>query len=182
MEPEAQTGMGSRSGFCPECGAEERGFFCRQCGTLLRGEEMVLCPRCHHVVPKGEFCNQCGQGLGSIALSLRQLALAGDEFWVAGGSSVPAAASPGRVELSSLQPDDSVALAEGELPEWLQELPAKSAPAEVQAHIYPSLRPIEEDSQPTSRGRFLTAVILLLGLMLLSLVFLVIFLLLGGGG
>jgi len=181
MEPEAQTGMGSRSGFCPECGAEERGFFCRQCGTLLRGEEMVLCPRCHHVVPKGEFCNQCGQGLGS-ALSLRQLALAGDEFWVTAAASGPTAASPGRAELSSLQPDDSVALAEGEVPDWLQELPAKSAPAEVQAHIYPSLRPIEEESQPVARGRFLTAVILLLGLLLLSLVFLVVYLLVSGAG
>jgi hypothetical protein len=179
MDPETEP---SSSGFCPECGAEERGFFCRQCGTLLRGEEMVLCPRCHHVVPKGEFCNQCGQGLGSIALSLRQLSLAGDEFWVSGAASVPAAAAPGQAELSSLQPDDSVILADGELPDWLQELPAKSAPAEVQAHIYPSLQPIEEESQPQPRGRFLTAVILLLGLLLLSLVFLVIYLLVGGAG
>jgi hypothetical protein len=182
MEPEADPGMGSGSGFCPECGAEERGFFCRQCGTLLHGEEMVLCPRCHHVVPKGEFCNQCGQGLGSIAISLRQLALAGDEFWVTGAPPVPAAAAPGQAEVSSRQPNDSVVLADGELPDWLQELPAKSAPAEVQAHIYPSLQPIEQEGQPVARGRFLTAVILLLGLMLLSLVVLVAYLLLGGGG
>jgi len=72
MDPEVQAEEGEESRFCPECGAEESGYFCRTCGTLLRGEEMVLCPRCHHVVPDGDFCNLCGQTLGGIALNLRQ--------------------------------------------------------------------------------------------------------------
>lgn len=182
MEQEAGAGVGSAGSFCPECGSEERGYFCRNCGALLRGEQMVLCPRCHQVVPGGEFCNQCGQTLGGIALNLRQLALAGEEFWVTAAALFPSMSPPDSAELSSLQPDPSVVLADAELPDWLRELPTSSAPAEVQAHVYPSLRPIEEQRAPASRGRFLTLVILLLGLLLLSLVLGVVVLLLRGGG
>ncbi len=181
MEPEAQVEKSPDGRFCPECGAEESGFFCRSCGALLRGDEMVLCPRCHQVVPGGEFCNQCGQNLGGIALSLRQLALAGDEFWVTAQAPVPPEAPPDNAESGLLEPDESVVLADADLPDWLRELPIDSAPSEVQAHIYPSLSPIEGESRPARRGRFFILTIVLLVLMLLSLVFVVVILLLGGG-
>ncbi|MEJ2212235.1 MAG: hypothetical protein P8129_24865, partial [Anaerolineae bacterium] len=80
MEPEAEFETDEEIMFCPECGAEESGYFCRSCGTLLRGEDRILCPRCHEVVPNGDYCNQCGQTLTGFALHLRQLALAGDDF------------------------------------------------------------------------------------------------------
>jgi hypothetical protein len=181
MEPGAQAEMNGQGHFCPECGAEESGYFCRNCGALLRGEDLVLCPRCHQIVPGGEFCNQCGQTLSGIALNLRQLALAGDDFWVAATTSAPPSIAANDLESNLLAPDESVVLADAELPEWLQELPADSAPSEVQAHVYPSLRPIEETKRPAPRGRFVTLAFLLLGLLLLSLVLAVgVFLLRGG--
>jgi hypothetical protein len=148
---------------------------------LIRGEEKVLCPRCQQVVPDGSFCNQCGQGLAGIALNLQQLAMAGEDFWVTTRIDKASAAPSGVDEPPSWEPDRSVALADAELPDWLQELPTETAPVEVQARIYPALQPILEGAGSQSR-RFLILVILLLGLMLLSLVFMVVFLLLGGGG
>jgi len=166
MDPEVQAEEGEESRFCPECGAEESGYFCRTCGTLLRGEEMVLCPRCHHVVPDGDFCNLCGQTLGGIALNLRQLAMAGGDFWVAAMTSPQLA--PGSADQGVLEPDESVQIDEANLPDWLKELSVEAAPPEVQAHTYPSLEPIAEE-QPR-RGRATVFVFLLLALLLLALV------------
>jgi hypothetical protein len=165
MEPEVQAEENIEPRLCPECGAEESGYFCRACGALLRGDEMVLCPRCHHVVPDGEFCNVCGQGLGGIALNLRQLALAGGDFWVT-------ALSPPRAATESegqgvLEPDELVRLDEADLPDWLQELSVEAAPPEVQAHTYPSLEPIAESQggqRRTTPWVFLVLALLLLGL------------------
>jgi hypothetical protein len=178
MDPDAQVETAPGKSYCPECGSEESGYFCRRCGTLLRGEEMVLCPRCHEVVPAGEFCNQCGQSLAGIALQLRQLAQAGDSFWVTAG----AAESPAGAEASLFGPDESLQLAKAELPDWVRELSPKSAPPDVEARIYPSLRPLQQKGQgATGQGRFLMIVILLAGLLLLSLVVIAFFFLLRGG-
>jgi hypothetical protein len=181
MEPDARVEMGMTGKFCPECGSEETGYFCRSCGTLLHGEDRVLCPRCHQIVPSGDYCNQCGQTLGGIALSLRQLALAGDDFWVMGTTPASPTAPLDVGEATILAPDESVPLADAELPEWLQELPAHSAPDEVKAHVHPSLRPVEEHGGSPQQGRFITIVLLLLGLVLLALVVAVVFLLMRGG-
>lgn len=180
MEPDAQLEIGMAGRFCPECGSEETGYFCRSCGTLLHGEDRVLCPRCHQIVPSGDYCNQCGQTLGGIALSLRQLALAGDDFWVMSASAAPSTAPRDAGEATMLAPDESVPLADAELPEWLQELPADSAPAEVKAHVHPSLTAIEEHRGPTTRGNFVTVVFLLLGLLLVALIVAAVFLLMRG--
>ena len=182
MESELQDERNPEGPFCPECGMDESGYFCRNCGTLLRGEEMVLCPRCRQVVPHGEFCNQCGQSLEAIALDLHQLALAGQDFWVEAGTlELPPELADG-ADPALLEPDESVELAEAEVPDWLRELPADSAPAEVKAHIYPSLKPIieEVERQPAGQGRFMTPVFVLLALLLLGLVAVVVFLLLSG--
>jgi Double zinc ribbon len=179
MDADTQVETSSESPHCPQCGSKENGYFCRRCGTLLRGEEMVLCPRCHEVVPNGEFCNQCGQSLGGIALQLRQLAEAGDAFWVTAGVTE----SPDGMESTLFGPDESVELAEAELPEWVRELSPQSAPPDIEARIYPSLRPLEQKRQGAAgQGRFLIVVILLSGLLLLSLVFITFFMLLSGGG
>jgi hypothetical protein len=170
--------MDTGGSFCPECGMDESGYFCRNCGTLLRGEEMVLCPRCRQIVPHGEFCNQCGQSLGAIALDLQQLALAGADFWVSTAALEPPSELPDAGESALLEPDESVVLAEAELPIWLKELPTDSAPEEAKAHIYPSLKPIEESEQPPAQRRFFTPVFVLLALLLFALVFAVVFLLL----
>jgi len=180
MESDGQHEMNPEGSFCPECGVDESGYFCRNCGTLLRGEDMVLCPRCRQVVPQGEFCNQCGQSLGVVALDLHQLAIAGNDFWVSAGASEQSHALSDGLDLASVEEDEAVILAEAELPDWLKELPADSAPAEVKAHIYPSLRPIEEEEQPVRQGRFLVPVFLMLALLLLGLVLAVVFLLLRG--
>ena len=80
-----------------------------------------------------------------------------------------------------MEPDASVVLADAELPDWLKELPVESAPAEVQAHVYPSLTPIEEGERRTYRSAIFTLFLVVLGLLLLSLIAFVIFLLIGGG-
>lgn len=181
MEPETQVEMSPEGHFCPECGMEETGHFCRNCGALLRGEDLVLCPRCHHIVPGGGFCNRCGQHLGGIALNLKQLALAGDDFWVTAATPASPAMPAGPAESSLVEPDASVVLADAELPDWLKELPVDSALAEVQAHVYPSLTPIQEGKRRTYRGTVLTLALLVLVLLLLSLVAFVVFLLVTGG-
>jgi hypothetical protein len=179
MDPDAQVEATSEGPYCPQCGSEENGYFCRHCGTLLRGEEMVLCPRCHEVVPGGEFCNQCGQGLGGVALQLRQLAEVGDAFWVTAG----VAESSASVESNLFGPDESVQLARAELPDWVRELSPQTAPPDVEARIYPALRPLKREGQAAAgQGRFLVMAILLMGLLLLSLVFMVFFILVRGGG
>jgi len=131
-------------------------------------------------VPHGDFCNQCGQGLGAIALDLQQLALAGHDFWVSAGTFEEGPGAADGEEAAQLEPDESVILAEAEVPDWLKELPADAASAEVKAHIYPSLRPIEEREEPARQGRFLTPVFVLLALLLLGLVAFVVFLMLSG--
>jgi hypothetical protein len=170
--------------YCSECGSQESGYFCRNCGALLTGEDNVLCPRCHHIVPDGKFCNQCGQGLSGIGLHLRQLALAGDTFWVASDEAKPAAASL-PVEMPVLEPDESVQLAQADLPDWLREIPAlpsAAAPARSEEHVYPALKPIEPMPVQRFQGRFLVAVLLLMLVMLLGIVFMAILAALRGLG
>ena len=172
MEPGSEPEVTGEGPFCPECGAEEHGYFCRQCGALLRGEEMVLCPRCHQIVPDGEFCNQCGQALSGIALHLRQLALAGGDFWVTASSAV--ATEPGEdgpePELDLLEPDEDMVLEEAELPDWLQQLPTASASDEVKERVYPSLQPIAEEPRNGGQSRFIILVVVLMGLVLIGLI------------
>ncbi len=163
---------------CPECGAEEEGYFCRTCGALLRGEEMVLCPRCHQIVPEGDYCNRCGQSLGGIALQLRQLAMAGDAFWVTSESVEP----DGGPEPTTFQPDQSIDLEDAELPDWLQEIPTETAPAEVETRIYPALQPIQDREPSGTSNRFLILVILLMLVLMVGLMMLTLFVLLGGRG
>jgi hypothetical protein len=111
-----------------------------------------------------------------MALDLHQLALAGDEFWVSDG----ALELPEETENGSLEPDESVVLAEAELPDWLKQLPTEPVAAETKPYVYPSLTPIEEVAPPVPRGRFLTPVFLFLALLLLALVLVVMFLLVSG--
>jgi len=162
---------------CPQCGNEEDGFFCRQCGALLRGEDNIFCPRCHQIVPPGEFCNQCGQSLGGIALRLQQLALAGDEFWVTADT---ATAPPPPPEPSiTWEPDESVQLSQAELPDWLREIAPESAPPpDVEARIYPALQPIEEEQE--SKPNYLVILVLLMFILMLGVVALTVFLLIAG--
>lgn len=169
MEPEADFDGEEGIMFCPDCGANESGYFCRNCGALLRGEDLVLCPRCHEVVPEGDYCNQCGQALGGIALHLRQLALAGDDFWV---TSLAAPDEPAPVETDSdfFFEDASLAIEEAELPDWLHELPVETAPAQVRERVYPALRPMQERQAGGVQRNFLMYLILLMGLMLVGLV------------
>ena len=168
---------------CTECGAAESGFFCRQCGTLLRGDELVLCPRCHRVVPGGDYCNQCGQSLAGIALNLRQLALAGEDFMIT-SAATPTLPAPARTPVPSaspdtfsFSPDESIELEDPELPDWLEELPKTRAPREVRERIYPTLRPVEGTEATGSQGRYLVAVVILLTLALISIVGFVVLLL-----
>lgn len=161
---------------CTECGALETGFFCRECGTLLRGGDLVLCPRCHRVVPDGDYCNQCGQTLTGIALHLRQLALAGDDFMLTSAAPAPSPtpASPLIAEppadSPSLVPDESVDLEDAQLPDWLTELPKTRAPREVRERIYPTLRPVDSGEAASGQQRFLLVVVVLLTLALVSIV------------
>ena len=196
--------MEDQNRYCPECGSQENGYFCRNCGALLTGEDNVLCPRCHHIVPDGKFCNQCGQGLSGIGLRLRQLALAGDTFWVASGGPTLAAPTPapaGSVQSAQtdlpdwlrdastppsatapvLEPDESVQLAQADLPDWLSEIPAPLAPAKAEPRIYPALKPIEPESGQASQRNFLVIIILLMLVMLAGLVFIAILFVLRGG-
>ena len=53
MMPEDEPETDGESISCPECGSKETGYFCRNCGRLLQGEDKVLCPRCHGIVPAG---------------------------------------------------------------------------------------------------------------------------------
>jgi len=178
MDAEAPVESNSKNHFCPECGAQEDGFFCRSCGKLLHGEERILCPRCHQIAPAGEFCNQCGQSLGGLALSLRQLALAGDAFWVTSEAAEPSP-SP---EPTPFAPDETIRLAAPELPDWLQELPTREAPAKVESHIYPALQPIRDNRQAASGNSFLVVVVIFMFILLLGLVALSLFILLSRGG
>jgi uncharacterized C2H2 Zn-finger protein len=177
MAPNMHSENGEGTLYCPECGSAESGYFCRTCGALLQGEELVLCPRCHKVVPHGGFCNQCGQELGEIAPSLRQLEMAGETFWV---TKVPPApiADP---EPGELLPDESVDLAAAVLPKWLQELSVESAAADMEARIYPSLQPIRDENARRQR-RFLSVSIILLGIMLLGMMAMALLFLLSRGG
>jgi len=178
MEPGMEAKASTNSHFCPKCGAQEEGFFCRNCGALLRGEDMVLCPRCRQIVPQGEFCNQCGQELGGIAPTLQQLALAGDAFWV----TEETAASSSSPEPDLLAPDQAIDLAEGHIPDWLHELAAEPAPAKVEARVYPALQPLEEATAGTRQMRFLVVAILLMGALFLGLLAAVAIILLRAGG
>jgi hypothetical protein len=169
--------MEDQNRYCPECGSQESGYFCRNCGALLTGEDNVLCPRCHHIVPDGKFCNQCGQGLSGIGLHLRQLALAGDTFWVASGEATAAVPTPMPAETPVLEPDESVQLAQADLPDWLREIPAlpsAAAPPRSEEHVYPALQPIEAAPVQRSQRSFLVAVLLLMMVMLLGIVFMAI--------
>jgi hypothetical protein len=187
MEQDAPVETGKEDRFCPTCGTEEGGHFCRVCGALLDGEELVLCPRCHQVVPGGQFCNQCGQSLRGIALELRQLAMAGDAFWMTSetdsgrfktGLDDPAQADFG----SSLQIDESVRLDDADLPDWLQELASASEPAASEARVYPSLEPIKEGRSTTGPGTLFVMLILLMFVLMLGLVILTITIALDLGG
>jgi RNA polymerase subunit RPABC4/transcription elongation factor Spt4 len=169
--------MEDQNRYCPECGSQEDGYFCRNCGALLTGEDNVLCPRCHHIVPNGKFCNQCGQGLSGIGLHLRQLALAGDTFWVASGEPTAAVPTSPPAEAAVLEPDESVELVQADLPDWLREIPAASsaaAPARSEEHIYPALKPIEAKPVQQPQRRFLVAVLLLMLVLLVGIVFMAI--------
>jgi hypothetical protein len=178
MDPDAEVETSPQTQQCPECGSEENGFFCGSCGLLLRGEEMVLCPRCHQVVPSGDYCNQCGQGLGAIALQLQQLAKAGDEFWVTSGGGEISSLE----ESALLEPDETLDLADAEPPDWLQELPAEDVPPEVGPRIYPALQPIEQEQTSSRRNAFFTVVILLMFLLLVGIIVMALFVLLGNLG
>jgi hypothetical protein len=165
MQPDMQTEPNEKERVCPGCGFEEDGYFCRNCGTLLRGGERVLCPRCHQVVPGGGFCNKCGQDVSDFALSLRQLAMAGETFWVTEGMAEPTPS----LEPDVLPPDESVELADADLPYWLPRLPTESAPADVEERIYPALRPLGRKRTSGQQGRFLALAVLVMGLLLLGL-------------
>jgi hypothetical protein len=128
-------------------------------------------------VPEGEYCNRCGQNLGAIALNLQQLALAGDDFWVTAAAAAPTTQEP---DPGFFAPDESLDLEDGELPDWLQELPAKEAPVEVKERIHPALRPMERPPQAGGQSSFLSIAVVLMGLLLLGLVALVVFLLIQG--
>lgn len=177
MEPEVETEIEQQDHFCSECGAEETGYFCRSCGALLRGDTSVLCPRCRQVVPAGDFCNQCGQGLGGVALSLRQLAKAGEPFWV--GDEAPAPAFI--LEPSVLPAGSSMDLAQAQVPDWLHDLPVGLEPIAGQPHVYPSLEPIGQRRQGGGRGQFVMVAVLLMGLFLFAMMIMVLVFLVRGG-
>jgi len=177
--------MEDQKRYCPECASQEDGYFCRNCGALLTGEENVLCPRCHHIVPDGKFCNQCGQGLSGIGLHLRQLALAGDTFWVASGQVAAAVPTKLPAEAAALEPDESIELAQADLPDWLREIPggaAPAAPARSEEHIYPALKPIEAQPVQRSQRTFLVAILMLMLVLLAGIVLMAVVVALRGLG
>jgi hypothetical protein len=159
MVPESPSVTKDQARFCPECGIEEPGFFCRKCGALLRGEDAVLCPRCRHVVEAGTYCNQCGQELAGFALSLKQLVLAGEDFWVTDAGSLTEVAEPALVAQAS----EDTELAKAELPDWLHEFPGESLPAENHERVVPSLVPLRAKRKASP---FLTIAVILMALML----------------
>jgi hypothetical protein len=178
MEPDVGMDTDPEIRTCPECGSEETGFFCRMCGALLYGEDLVLCPRCHQVVPDSEFCNQCGQGLAGIALQLKQLAMAGDSFWVTSEGTI---SDTDGEPVEMFSPDESVPLVEGVLPEWLEELNSAEAPPEIEARIYPSLEPIEK-SQENHRNTAFMVIVLLMFVVMIGLIVLALIAALNPGG
>ncbi len=180
MKPGAELETTDEPISCPECGAAESGYFCRNCGTLLRGEDRVLCPRCHGIVPDAQFCPRCGQGLKGMALNLQQLAMAGEDFWVTGAGAAPEA-TPQDGLATTWEPDEATPLAAPELPDWLHDLPREKAPVEVQERIYPALRPLETEPARKGQSRFLMLVVLLMGAILVGLVAVTIFFLAQGG-
>jgi hypothetical protein len=180
MEPAADLERNAEETRCPECGAEESGYFCRTCGALLRGEDLVLCPRCHQIVPGGEYCNQCGQNLTGIALHLGQLALAGDDFWVT-SPITPGEASPPDSEPDFLDEEDLRQLESAELPDWLEELPAAAELDGARVRVYPALRPVPAGQPAAGQGRFIAVLILLVAVMLLGLVVITVLVLLQAG-
>jgi hypothetical protein len=178
VEPESLSETENHVRFCPECGIEEPGFFCRKCGTLLCGETSVLCPRCRHVVEAGTFCNQCGQELAGLALSLKQLDMAGGDFWVTGVNSAPES----ELEPATAPLEEAVSLAEAELPDWLRQFPSEAPLPETKAHIVPSLEPLGTRKSGNTRSRFLTVAIVLMGFLLLGMLAFVIIALVQAGG
>ena len=152
---------------CPECGSEESGFFCRFCGTLLQGEDLFLCPRCHSIVPDGEFCNQCGQGLSGLALELKQLSTAGKDFWVT-SETARSFRTPEPAEASSL---DSLALVDAdELPDWVRELNTAAMPTDVKDRVYPALEPIPEEEPAKRNNLFMILVLVMFGILVILVV------------
>ena len=182
MEPETETQTSTGDGICPNCGAHEDGFFCRNCGALLRGEDMVLCPRCHQIVPGDRFCNQCGQELTGIALSLKQLALAGDAFWMTAEAAAPAGEPTPDLDSEAIEPaqESGQDLEKGTIPDWLRELSTAPPPADVGVRIYPALQPVGEAATGERTTRVLGLVILLLGILFLALLIAAAILLLHG--
>jgi predicted nucleic acid-binding Zn ribbon protein len=164
---------------CPECGAQESGYFCRNCGALVRGEDKVLCPRCHGIVPTAEFCPRCGQGLKGVALNLHQLAMAGSDFWVTDSGAPPAAVSH-EARPDPWEQGQGLSMTAPEPPDWLRELTRDKAPSDVEERVYPALQPLE--AQPVARrhSRFVMLVVLLMGVMLVGLVAVTLFLLARG--
>jgi hypothetical protein len=167
MEVDVPIESEQQSSLCPECGSEESGFFCRSCGTLLHGEDMVLCPRCHSIVPEGEFCNQCGQGLSGLALELKQLSTAGKDFWVT-SETAQSLRAPEPAETSAL---DSMALVDAsELPDWVRELNTSTMPTDVKERVYPALEPIPEDEPAKSNNLFMILVLVMFGILVILVV------------
>ena len=181
MDDRVQAEPNADGQVCPQCGVVESGFFCRNCGALLHGEDYVLCPRCHQIVPDGEYCNQCGQGLAGMALSLALLSAAGDSFWVTSEPDSPLAS----LEETELQPDDWAALSAAELPDWLPEAPSAKPPATREPRIYPSLEPVADEGAELSSSKgfpFVAVVSALLILMAIMILVILILVLLRGAG
>jgi hypothetical protein len=180
MEPEAGLEENAGTTHCPECGAEESGYFCRNCGALLRGADLVLCPRCHQIVPDGQYCNQCGQSLSGAALPLRQLAPGGGVF------QVPSPVIPGEPSPAESQPDPSAEedfppLEEAERADRLQETPAPAAPDQAPVRVYPALQPVPSRQAGKTWSRCLVWIILLMSVILLALLGVAIYVLIQAG-
>ena len=71
---------------CPKCGKEvpEEAKFCLDCGSKIEpqlGEEnMVKCPRCEAVVPKGKFCLECGYRFATKCVACGADIISGAKF------------------------------------------------------------------------------------------------------
>jgi hypothetical protein len=139
------------------------------------------------VVPGGQFCNQCGQSLRGIALELRQLAMAGDTFWMTSEADASrfktGLGEAAQAEFpSSLQMDELVRLDDAELPDWLQELASIPEPDASEARVYPSLEPIKKRRSLTGSGTLFAVLIVLMFVLMLGMVILTITIALGLGG